>query len=59
MKPKLKRVPMETKRLGNVGARNAKQVEANGGAAALHVTAKEIAEIESVNEDEPTLVTAA
>jgi aryl-alcohol dehydrogenase-like predicted oxidoreductase len=42
-----------------VGARNAKQVEGNVDAATLHLTNKEIAEIESSNTNEPELVTAA
>src|SRR2546425_426188 len=42
-----------------VGARNAKQVEANVGAANLHLTEQEIAEIEGKNISEPELVTAA
>ena len=42
-----------------VGARNAKQVEGNVGAAELHLTNEEIAEIEGANEYEPRLVTAA
>ena len=42
-----------------VGARNAKQVEANVDAATLRLTKKEIAEIEGKNIYEPDLVTAA
>jgi aryl-alcohol dehydrogenase-like predicted oxidoreductase len=42
-----------------VGARNAKQVEGNVGAASLHLTDEEIAEIEGKNINEPELVTAA
>src|SRR5213595_2004375 len=42
-----------------VGARNAKQVEGNVGAAELYLTDEEIAEIEGKNEKEPELVTAA
>jgi aryl-alcohol dehydrogenase-like predicted oxidoreductase len=42
-----------------VGARNAKQVEGNVGAAELHLTDEEIAEIEGKNIHEPELVTAA
>jgi aryl-alcohol dehydrogenase-like predicted oxidoreductase len=42
-----------------VGARNAKQVEGNVGAASLHLTDDEIAEIEGRNIHEPELVTAA
>ena len=42
-----------------VGARNAKQVEGNVGAASLHLTDEEIAEIEGKNIHEPELVTAA
>ena len=41
-----------------VGARNAKQVEGNVGAADLSLTAEEIAEIEGKNENVPQLVTA-
>src|SRR5438874_2536533 len=41
-----------------VGARNAKQVEGNVGAADLSLTAEEIAEIEGKNEYAPQLVTA-
>src|SRR6266480_2414160 len=41
-----------------VGARNAKQVEGNVGAADLHLTDEEIAEIEGKNEKEQELVTA-
>lgn len=41
-----------------VGARNAKQVEGNVGAAELHLTDEEIAEIEGRNIYEPELVTA-
>jgi aryl-alcohol dehydrogenase-like predicted oxidoreductase len=41
-----------------VGARNAKQVEGNVGAADLCLTAEEIAEIEGKNEFAPQLVTA-
>jgi aryl-alcohol dehydrogenase-like predicted oxidoreductase len=41
-----------------VGARNAKQVEGNVGAAELHLTDEEIAEIEGRNIYEPQLVTA-
>jgi aryl-alcohol dehydrogenase-like predicted oxidoreductase len=41
-----------------VGARNAKQVEGNVGAADLLLTDEEIAEIEGKNEMEPELVTA-
>ena len=42
-----------------VGARNAKQVEGNVGAASLDLTDDEIAEIEGRNTYEPELVTAA
>jgi aryl-alcohol dehydrogenase-like predicted oxidoreductase len=42
-----------------VGARNARQVEGNVGAADLYLTDEEIAEIEGRNLDEPELVTAA
>jgi len=42
-----------------VGARNAKQVEGNIGAANLYLADEEIAEIEGKNEREPELVTAA
>jgi aryl-alcohol dehydrogenase-like predicted oxidoreductase len=42
-----------------VGARNAKQVEGNVGAAELYLTDEEIAEIEGRNINEPELVTAA
>src|SRR5881392_3906584 len=42
-----------------VGARTAKQVEGNVGAAELYLTDEEIAEIEGKNEKEPELVTAA
>ena len=42
-----------------VGARNAKQVEGNVGAAELNLTDEEIAEIEGRNIYEPELVTAA
>jgi aryl-alcohol dehydrogenase-like predicted oxidoreductase len=42
-----------------VGARNAKQVEGNVGAADLHLTDDEIAEIEGKNVRAPELVTAA
>ncbi len=42
-----------------VGARNAKQVEGNVGAAELHLTDEEIAEIEGRNINEPELVTSA
>ena len=42
-----------------VGARNAKQVEGNVGAAELNLTDEEIAEIEGRNINEPELVTAA
>ena len=42
-----------------VGARNAKQVEGNVGAADLRLTDEEIAEIEGKNINEPELVTAA
>ena len=42
-----------------VGARNAKQVEGNVDAATLHLTDKEIAEIEGSTTREPKLVTAA
>jgi aryl-alcohol dehydrogenase-like predicted oxidoreductase len=42
-----------------VGARNAKQVEGNVGAAELHLTDDEIAEIEGKNVRQPELVTAA
>jgi aryl-alcohol dehydrogenase-like predicted oxidoreductase len=42
-----------------VGARNAKQVEGNVGAADLHLADEEIAEIEGRNTYEPELVTAA
>jgi aryl-alcohol dehydrogenase-like predicted oxidoreductase len=42
-----------------VGARNAKQVEGNVGAADLYLTDDEIAEVEGANEHEPELVTAA
>jgi len=42
-----------------VGARNARQVEGNVGAAELHLTDVEIAEIEGRNVNEPELVTAA
>jgi aryl-alcohol dehydrogenase-like predicted oxidoreductase len=42
-----------------VGARNAKQVQGNVGAADLYLAAEEIAEIEGKNEREPELVTAA
>ena len=41
-----------------VGARNAKQVEGNVGAADLRLTDEEIAEIEGKNEYAPELVTA-
>jgi len=41
-----------------VGARSAKQVEGNVGAAELHLTAQEMAEIEGRNTYEPELVTA-
>ena len=41
-----------------VGARNEKQVERNVGAARLHLTNDEIAEIEGKNENVPELVTA-
>src|SRR5438445_4460125 len=41
-----------------VGARNAKQVEGNVGAADLRLTDEEIAEIEGKNENVPQLVTA-
>jgi aryl-alcohol dehydrogenase-like predicted oxidoreductase len=41
-----------------VGARNAKQVEGNVGAADLNLTDEEIAEIEGGNKTEPELVTA-
>jgi aryl-alcohol dehydrogenase-like predicted oxidoreductase len=41
-----------------VGARNAKQVEGNVGAADLCLTAEEIAEIEGKNKTEPALVNA-
>jgi aryl-alcohol dehydrogenase-like predicted oxidoreductase len=42
-----------------VGARNAKQVEGNVGAADLYFADEEIAEIEGRNNHEPELVTAA
>jgi aryl-alcohol dehydrogenase-like predicted oxidoreductase len=42
-----------------VGARNAKQVEGNVGAADLYLTDEEIAEIEGRNINEPELITAA
>jgi aryl-alcohol dehydrogenase-like predicted oxidoreductase len=42
-----------------VGARNARQVEGNVGAADLQLTDEEIAEIEGANEHEPSLLTAA
>jgi aryl-alcohol dehydrogenase-like predicted oxidoreductase len=42
-----------------VGARNAKQVEGNVGAAGLSLTDEEIAEIEGKNKTEPVLITAA
>jgi aryl-alcohol dehydrogenase-like predicted oxidoreductase len=42
-----------------VGARNAKQVEGNVGAADLHLTDDDIAEIEGQNVREPELITAA
>jgi aryl-alcohol dehydrogenase-like predicted oxidoreductase len=42
-----------------VGARNAKQVEGNVGAAELHLAPEEIAEIEERNTHEPELITAA
>ena len=42
-----------------VGARNAKQVEANVGAAEIHLTDDEIAEIEGKNVREPELMNAA
>ena len=42
-----------------VGARNAKQVEGNVGAADLSLTDEEIAKIEGKNKTEPVLVTAA
>jgi aryl-alcohol dehydrogenase-like predicted oxidoreductase len=42
-----------------VGARNAKQVEGNVGAASLHLSNDEIAEIEGQNEREPALLNAA
>jgi aryl-alcohol dehydrogenase-like predicted oxidoreductase len=42
-----------------VGARNAKQVEGNVGAAELQLTDEEIAEIEGRNVREPELVTTA
>jgi aryl-alcohol dehydrogenase-like predicted oxidoreductase len=41
-----------------VGARNAKQVEGNVGAAELRLTDEEIAAIEGKNVNEPELVTA-
>jgi len=41
-----------------VGARNAKQVEGNVGAAKLHLAADEIAEIEGRNINEPALIAA-
>jgi aryl-alcohol dehydrogenase-like predicted oxidoreductase len=41
-----------------VGARNAKQVEGNVGAAELRLTDEEIATIEGKNVNEPELVTA-
>jgi aryl-alcohol dehydrogenase-like predicted oxidoreductase len=41
-----------------VGARNAKQVEGNLGAAELHLTEEEVAEIEGKNEKAPELITA-
>ena len=41
------------------GARSAKQVEGNVGAAELYLTDEEIAEIEGRNTYEPELVTAA
>ena len=41
-----------------VGARNAKQVEGNVGAAELQLTDEEIAEIEGRNNSEPELVTS-
>jgi aryl-alcohol dehydrogenase-like predicted oxidoreductase len=41
-----------------VGARNAKQVEGNVGAATLHLTDQEIGEIEGKNISEPELMTA-
>jgi aryl-alcohol dehydrogenase-like predicted oxidoreductase len=42
-----------------VGARSAQQVEQNLGAAELHLTDDEVAEIEGANKHEPKLVTAA
>jgi aryl-alcohol dehydrogenase-like predicted oxidoreductase len=42
-----------------VGARNAKQVEGNLGAAELHLTEEEVAEIEGRNERAPESITAA
>ena len=42
-----------------VGARNAEQVEGTVGAASLHLTDEEIAEIEGKNINEPELMTAA
>ena len=42
-----------------VGARNAKQVEGNLGAAELHFTEEEVAEIEGKNEKAPEPITAA
>jgi len=42
-----------------VGARSPQQVEQNVGAADLHLTDEDIAEIEGVNEHEPSLVNAA
>jgi aryl-alcohol dehydrogenase-like predicted oxidoreductase len=42
-----------------VGARSPQQVEQNVGAAELHLTGEDVAEIEGVNEPQPALVTAA
>jgi len=48
-----------TRRGKRVGARSAKQVEGNVGAAELYLTDEEVAEIEGKNIHEPELVTAA
>jgi aryl-alcohol dehydrogenase-like predicted oxidoreductase len=42
-----------------VGARSPQQVEQNVGAADLYLTDEDVAEIDGVNEIEPSLVTAA
>ena len=42
-----------------VGARNAKQVEGNVGAAELHLTDEDVAEIEGKNEKDPESLTGA